>query len=88
MTYKEAIDLMKTSRSVAEWNLNRITVKLAFPFKSFDQLKKSPLPEIDCMGLITKVLTKAVIKTYEQELIKKQNTIEDKEIEELAFSIN
>ena len=56
MTHQSAIELMKTSKSVQEWNSNREKVKAAFPHETEDELRKSPLLFIDGSGLISKVL--------------------------------
>ena len=56
MTHQSAIELMKTSKSITEWNANRELVKAAFPHKTEEELRKSPLLFIDGSGLISKVL--------------------------------
>jgi hypothetical protein len=56
MTHQSAIELMKSSKSVQEWNSNRELVKDAFPHKTEDELRKSPLLFIDGSGLISKIL--------------------------------
>ena len=54
MTNLEAIDLMKSSNNVREWNINRQEVKESFGEELPDGLRL----QIDGLGLIKEVLKK------------------------------
>ena len=56
MNRAEAIELMKLSKSITEWNFNRETVKKNIPITS-ENRKNHVINYIDGSGLISKVLT-------------------------------
>lgn len=58
MGYNQAINLMASSVNMRQWNENRELVKAAFPFKTVEELRKTPLPFIDGSGLVSKTLSK------------------------------
>ncbi len=54
MTTEEAVDLMRTSNNVREWNINRETVNRTFGY----ELPEAIRLQIDGLGLIKEVLKK------------------------------
>ena len=82
MNYKEAIDLMKTSKNIKEWNSNRELVKEAFNTVDLTRSKAgfiianistdSPLVEIDSTGLISKVIKPVILTESRSRIIVKR----------------
>jgi len=80
MNYKEAIDLMKSSKTVKQWNDNRELVKEAFQVTHnhggilvIEAKPDSPLAEIDSSGLISKVIPPVILtESRSRQIVKRK----------------